>query len=102
MRPARSRKRLELLEKRELIWRRHDRWHFVDGSGGPIHPAVIRRLSDSSRVAMDAAATGRAALRVRRASVSANEWLISHRAGATAKQRGTDFAIGPIPRNIGQ
>ncbi len=51
VRPAGRRCRRELLEDGELVWRRHDRWHFVDGNGGPIHPAVINRLLDSSPVA---------------------------------------------------
>ena len=51
VRPAGSWCRCQLLEERELIWRRHDRWHFVDGSGGGIHPAVITRLPDRSPVA---------------------------------------------------
>jgi hypothetical protein len=41
VRPARPGSRDQLLEDRQLIWRWDDRWHLVDGSGGPIHPAVI-------------------------------------------------------------
>ena len=53
MRPpgAGGRRRRQLLEERELIRRRDDRWHFLDGTGWPIHPAVIHRLPDSSGVA---------------------------------------------------
>ena len=48
-----GRRRRQLLEERELVRRRDDRWHFLDGTGWPIHPAVIGDLPDRSRVALD-------------------------------------------------
>ena len=53
MRPpgAGRRRRRQLLEERELVRRWDDRWHFLDGTGWPIHPAVIHRLRDTLRVA---------------------------------------------------
>ena len=49
---AGGRRRRQLLEERELIRRRDDRWHFLDGTGWPIHPAVIHRLPDRLPVAV--------------------------------------------------
>ena len=41
----------ELLEDRELVRRRDDRWHELDGRREGIHPVVIADLSDTYPVA---------------------------------------------------
>ena len=42
----------ELLEERELVRRRDDRWHELDGRRERIHPVVIADLSDTYPVAI--------------------------------------------------
>src|SRR5205823_13867084 len=42
----------ELLEDRELVGRRDDRWHELDGRREGIHPVVIVDLSDTYPVAL--------------------------------------------------
>src|SRR5439155_26923208 len=45
----------ELLEDGELVRRRDDRWHELDGRRESIHPAVIGDLSDTYPVAFASA-----------------------------------------------